>query len=197
MIVGLCGTQGTGKSTILQAAEDAGFNVDRTQVSRTVQANLGWDRLSRAEESVENMMLLQNEIANVMYDRDVKYLRSDAITLVERSPADVWAYTCVWCHRNKVAMTTDPWALDYKRKLRFMSSLYRSFVIVPQVAEIPFVEDPHRADYESRGYVDKVIREFLNSGQLNVKEIQTVSREDRKAEIAALLTIIKAEIGSS
>lgn len=197
MIVGLCGTQGTGKSTILQAAEDAGFNVDRTQVSRTVQANLGWDRLSRAEESVENMMLLQNEIANVMYDRDIKYLRSDEITLVERTPADVWAYTCVWCQRNGVSLATDLWALDYKRKLRFLSSLYRSFVIVPQVPEIPFVEDPHRADYNSREFVDMVIREFLDSGQLNVKEIRTISREDRKAEIAAILTIIKAEISSS
>jgi predicted ATPase len=194
MIVGLCGTQGTGKSTILQAAENAGFKVDRTQVSRTVQASLGWDKLSRAEESVQNMMMLQNEIANVMYDRDTKYLDSDELVLVERTPADVWAYTCVWCHRNKVAMTSDPWALDYKRKMRYMASFYTRFVIVPQVPEIPFVEDPHRADYESRQYVDDVIRNFVGTGGLPSYEMKTISREDRSAEIATLLTIIKAEV---
>lgn len=194
MIVGLCGTQGTGKSTILQAAEAAGFTVDRTQVSRTVQANLGWDKLSRAEESVENMMMLQNEIANVMYDRDTKYLDSDELVLVERTPADVWAYTCVWCHRNSVVRTANPWAIDYKRRMRYMSSFYTRFVIVPQVPEIPFVEDPHRADYESRQYVDDVIRGFVGSGGLPSYEMKTISREDRSAEIATLLTLIKAEV---
>jgi predicted ATPase len=193
MIVGLCGTQGTGKSTILQAAEAAGFKVDCTQVSRTVQANLGWDKLSRAEESVENMMLLQNEIANVMYDRDIKYLDSDEVVLVERTPADVWAYTCVWCKRNNVSISINPWAVDYKHRMQRMSTFYTRFIIVPQVAEIPFVEDPHRADYESRQYVDNIIRDFLKRGGLPYNEMKTISREERSAEIAALLTLIKME----
>lgn len=192
MLVGLSGTHGTGKSTILQAAENTGFIVDRTQISRSVQARLGWDRLSCAEDSIENMIALQEEIANVMYDRDIEYARTPQLTLVERTPADVWAYTKVWCSRHGLNAETYPWAQDYKCRLRRMSAAYHYHVFVPQVKEIPFVEDPNRADFASRLSVEIIIESYIFGGGLRAYVIKGITREERSAEIAALYTMLRA-----
>ena len=92
-IVGLCGTHGTGKSTIINGIRDLGYKVNQAQLSRSAQKALGWDTLSRAQESKANMWALQYAILNAMFDRDQEALSTGEIVLVERTPADVWAYT--------------------------------------------------------------------------------------------------------
>lgn len=187
MIIGLSGTQGTGKSTILQAAKAAGFIVDEISLSRTVQAKLGWDNLSRAQESAKNMILLQMGIAEEMFKRDMKYVTSDEIVLVERTPADVWAYTSIWCARNNVSLESNSWARDYNEALQVMMKFYACCIIVPQAQEIPFVMDPHRADLDSRDEVDRILRQFIHCTSTKQYEMKGVSREDRSKEICDFL----------
>jgi len=187
MIIGLSGTQGTGKSTILQAAKAAGFMVDDISLSRTVQAKLGWDNLSRAQVSIKNMIQLQIGIAEEMHQRDKKYATSDEIVLVERTPADVWAYTSIWCARNNVSFESNSWARDYNEALQVMMKFYACCIIVPQAEEIPFVKDPHRADLDSRDEVDRIIRQFIHSTSTKQYEMKGVSREDRSKEICDFL----------
>jgi predicted ATPase len=187
MIIGLSGTQGTGKSTVLAAAKTAGFSVVETSISRNVQAKLGWDNLSRAQESIKNMMVFQIEVASVMLSRDIQEASKDNIVLVERTPADVWAYTNIWCARNNICVQTDPWASDYYEALKLMAKVYTAFVIIPQVKEIPFVKDPHRADLDSRDEVDLLIRKFIAEQPQQKHEIFTISREDRSIEIVNIL----------
>lgn len=187
MIIGLSGTQGTGKSTILQAAKAAGFKVDDSSIARTAQAKLGWDNLSRAQESFENAVELQLEIARSMHARDMKYAVSDEIVLVERTPADVWAYTSLWCARNNVPLESNSWAQDYFQALKLMVECYSCCIIVPQAKEIPFVKDPHRADLDSRDEVDQIIRQFISDYGNKQYEMKGVSREDRSKEICDFL----------
>jgi predicted ATPase len=188
MIIGLCGTHGTGKTTVLQAAKEAGFKVDETQLSRAAQAALGWDRLSRAQESVENMWALQDAILEAMYDRDENIRKSGELTVVERTPADVWAYTAMWCQRLMLDVR-DQRVAFYKAQCRNMSNSYTRFVLVPPVEAIPFVEEPNRADIESRNFVAHEINAFLWDGLLPTHFMQAISREARKAEIVMLCTI--------
>ncbi len=201
MILGICGTHGTGKSTILNAAKDAGCKVDFSQLSRTAQKQLGWDSLSKAQESVDNMWALQDAILCAMYDRDQKIIKSGELTIVERTPADAWAYTALWCSRLGIDVLDrfiqDKKADVYRRMCRDLAREYARFVVVPPITEIPFEADPNRADESSRTFVEKRINEFLWDGLFPQYTITTNSRNGRAAEIQGIFYITKAHAESS
>jgi len=192
-VIGLCGSQGTGKTSILSGVERENFKVDRSQIARTAQKNLGWDSLSRVEESVENMHALQEAVLNAMYDRDKAINDSGTFTLVERTPADVWAYTQVWCDRLHININTDEWVLSYKQKCRNLANAYAHFVHVPITDKVKFVVDPNRADAKSRVDVDSYIKEFILSGGLNFHELHMTSIVDRVNETVTLFLIKEIE----
>lgn len=195
MIIGLCGTHGTGKTTILQAAKEAGCSVNEAQLSRAAQKALGWEKLSIAGESVENMWALQEAVLAAMYDRDEAILKSGELTVVERTPADVWAYTAMWCQRLNIDTNEDEHARNYRGRCRAMASKYLKFVVVPPVDAIPFVAEPNRADLASRQFVEHVINAFIWDGLLSAYKaytISTTSREGRSAEIQRLVTTLRA-----
>lgn len=200
MIIGICGTHGTGKSTVLQAAKKAGFNVDETQLSRTAQKVLGWDRLSRAEESIDSMWALQDAVLQLMYVRDKAILEKGVLTVVERTPADVWAYTALWCSKHGIDVHSrfiqDKRAAVYRGMCRDQASRYAKFVVVPPCDEIAFQVDPHRADLASRNFVEREINSFLWDGNLPISIMKTTSREMRAAEIQSIIAICDAEVKS-
>lgn len=201
MILGICGTHGTGKSTIMNAAKEAGCKVDFSQLSRTAQKQLGWDSLSKAQESIDNMWALQDAVLQAMYDRDQRILKSGELTIVERTPADAWAYTALWCSRLGIDVLDrfiqDKKAEIYLRMCRDLASTYTKFVVVPPIAEIPFERDPNRADENSRSFVEKVINEFLWTGMFPLYTVSMSSRDGRAAEIQCLYTITSAQINSA
>lgn len=192
MILGLCGTHGTGKSTILQGVKSAGFPVVEAQLSRTAQKSLGWSSLSNAEQSVENMWALQDAIINAMYDRDCLISKSKQFTLVERTPADVWAYTELWCSRLGLNPLTDYKAKAFKRACRQLAGdFYSMFLMVPIKDEVPFQYDPHRADEKSRQTVADSISGFIWDGGLPYSAIESTSPQARVSEAIAQITLLK------
>lgn len=186
-IVGFCGTHGTGKTTLLADMVKEGAHADTTQLSRAAQKALGWESLSKAQESVDNMWALQDAILAAMYDRDkaimdrkgiVEGRSGRCVTIVERTPADMWGYTAMWLQRLGIP-ESDPRAMHYKAQCRNMASNYLGFIKLPQHPGIPFVEDPNRADLASRDFVDAAVEDFLNSGGLPYFVLQSLSREER------------------
>lgn len=190
-IVGLCGTHGTGKSTILQGVKLAGCASDETQLSRKAQAVLCWKKLSIAQESVENMWALQDAILCAMFDRDVLIERSRTVTIVERTPADVWAYTEMWCNRLGINYIHDTRAMLYKARCRSMAQRYAKFLMVPPIMEIPFVVESNRADLASRAFVDSAIGQFLWDGALPFYLIKSSDKDCRVAEAIANIDCIR------
>lgn len=181
-LVGFCGTHGTGKTTLLADMVAEGTAADTTQLSRAAQKALGWDSLSRAQESVENMWALQDAILAAMYDRDQAILASaKTVTVVERTPADMWGYTLMWMDRLNISVD-DPRARMYKSQCRNMASNYLGFIKLPQHPGIPFVEDPNRADLASRNFVDAAVESFLHDGGLPYFTLTKLSREERRDE---------------
>lgn len=193
-IVTICGTHGTGKSTVIKEAIARGIPVSDAQLARSAQAKLGWDKLSRAEESLENMWELQKAILHAMLDRDAELAASSEITIVERSPADAWAYTEMWLTRHGVDPYADPEAAIYRKTLESHArSAYLSFIILPMRDEIPFVEEPNRADLASRIAVDATVRRFINSNWLRSYELKALSPSDRGVELESYLIYLQKE----
>lgn len=190
MIIGLCGTHGTGKSTILQGVKEH-FCVNESQLSRAAQASLGWDKLSKAQESIDNMWQLQEAILAAMYDRDQDILKSNVITLVERTPADVWAYTLMWCKRLNINTRTDAQALNYKGRCISMAQRYSKYLFVPISDAVPFQVDPNRADLEGRQFVNDAIYSFLLAGLYPFNKFTYTSKQDRINEALTCLEVIK------
>jgi AAA domain len=182
-VIGLCGTHGTGKSTILNGIKGLGLAVSESQIAREAQKALGWDALSRAQESVENVWALQNAILDAMIARDQAICDSQKLTLVERTPADALAYTLMWCQRLNINPEEDERALDYDQRCWEASLNYGNFIYIPMNDAIPFVPDPHRADLPSREFVAKTIRHFLEENLLPYYYLTATSREARVAEV--------------
>lgn len=194
-IFGLSGTHGTGKSTILTGLSDLGYSVDRSQLSRTAQKQLGWETLSIAGESVENMWALQDAILAALSERDQRIRASHKITVVERTPADLWAYTKMWCERLGIDYKEDITAKRYHTKCRLASRLYHmNFVVRPDEA-IPFVAEPNRADEKSRLFVDEQILSYLLAPfivtDLQHYVIKNTDREKRVNEIKAFIDVLE------
>jgi hypothetical protein len=192
MIVGISGTHGTGKSTILQGVKAAGYSVDETQLARSAQKALGWDKLSIAQESTENMWALQDAILSAIDVRDKAAKEANNVVVVERTPADLWAYTSMWCTRLGINPYTDWRAQNYKFKCRDIARKYSMILVVPAIPEVPFVEDPNRADLVSRDYVAGEISDFIHIGCLPSKIFWTSSKESRIAEAVQILQTISA-----
>lgn len=189
-IVGLFGTHGTGKSTILKGAKWAGVNIQEVSLSRAAQASLGWTHLAEAEKSVENMWALQDAILAAMYDRDIEITKSQTLTLVERTPADMWAYTEMWCKRLNVDFINDRRAINYKNQCRVMASKYRLFIQVPISDSVQFVSEPNRADLKSRVDAEIAMQEFALSGGLNFHRLVSTGKDNRINE--TVMAIIQA-----
>lgn len=194
-VIGLTGSHGTGKSTILRGVADLNFPVSDVQLSRSAQKSLGWDNLSRATESEKDMWSLQEAILAAMYDRDIEIVRSHTITLVDRTPADAWGYASIWIsklkEKGKYVDEAASWA--FKARCREMAvSHYHQFLIVPIRDEIKFVEEPNRASIDTRNLHERGVERFILSGDLPYSYVKSVSIDERVAEVSAWLTCGKA-----
>lgn len=190
-VVGLSGTHGTGKSSIIQGVKGLGYTVNESQLSRAAQKELGWDKLSHAEESIENMWMLQDAILGAMYDRDFAISESKELTFVERTPADVWAYTAMWCERLDIDIHSSRARLYRAQCQQLMHDHYAYFIYVPMTDAVPFKEEPNRADLKSRVFVAKTIEQFLMDAYRPNHFITTTTSECRTAEAAACMELAK------
>ncbi len=170
-ILGISGTQCTGKSFLSRHLEPH-FNVDSSQLSRSAQKELGWDSLSRAQESEDNMWALQDSILDAMIQRDERINRSARLTVVERSPADLFAYTYMWMNRLHIDPLESTRFQVYHKRLVDVTELYRTIFVIFPHDSIPFVSESDRADEQSREFVSTQICNYL-AGRTYSRNIAT------------------------
>lgn len=185
-VVGLCGSHGTGKSTILQAIKRVGIPVDESTLSRTAQASLGWENLKPAQESQENMWELQDAILEALVARDRKINESKIVTLVDRTPADVWGYVQLWMDRLEKKGET----IDLRHRRRYFGKIteaaenYRCQIYVPIRDEIAFVEEPNRADVQSRLFHATAVEDFLTTFGYRHDVVKALEVDNRVIEVS-------------
>lgn len=189
MIYGLTGAHGTGKSTIIKGVKEFGVNVVESSLSRIAQAQLGWNDLSPAEESEENMWTFQTKILEAMFDRDIAILESRELTLVDRTPADVWGYVSLWS--SKIGKVDETRAKVFKGQCRALAAKYTEFIFVPISEHIPFVAEPNRAGIDTRDFHEKEVAQFILSGSLPHSTLITTNADQRVKHLAVRLNSIK------
>lgn len=192
-LIGLTGAHGTGKSTIIREVQQYGVRVVESSLSRAAQAELGWENLKPAEESEENMWALQDAILEAMYDRDMDVLGSFHFTLVDRTPADVWAYVDLWIQRLKAKgkPVDDNRARLFKQQCRAMAGRYTQQIIVPISDLVPFIAEANRADVESRDYHEKSVCQFILSGGFTHMVLLQTGIDERAKKVATMLNTMQ------
>ena len=194
-ILAVSGTHGTGKSTVMRGLDALNIPVVNTQIARSAQQLLGWDSLTIAQESENNMWQLQDTILALMFDRDQGINENKKLSVVERCPADMWAYTKMWCTRLGVDVQSKR-AMLYKQKCRNLMNEYRGvFMLYPSVL-VPFQAEANRADIQSRDEVQEDLIEFLRSGDHTMFPIAMADKDLRISTCASIFITEKAKYGS-
>lgn len=189
-LVGLCGTHGTGKTSITTELEARGFAVDRVSLSRAAQASLGWSHLNKVEESEENMWALQDRILAALLERDTKIAQSGIVTFVDRTPVDLIGYVNLWADKLD-------WKIDRQHYQKYYDACWnacRNYVMQWLVIirdEIPFVVEDNRADEASRVFHQNIMLSFMINNDIPFRLMTSLSVNDRAEEILSRLNLQK------
>jgi predicted ATPase len=193
-IVGFSGAQGAGKSTLLNALRDD-FVVDDFKVSRAVQKEQGCT-LEDAVQSWDKMVVFQTSILYQKYLHDSELLKQpgDSIILVERTFADIYAYTALWCKRLVAKSLVEPEVAEsfltgYLVACRkYQDKLYSLLFVIPLMDHIPREVDAHRADYASAMEVYNTISTFTIKGNVPYDTITGVTVQERAERVKEIIT---------
>jgi hypothetical protein len=164
VIVGIAGAHSTGKTKLLQVlSTNYNISVDTTSsLSRAAQQELGFSTLEEATSTYDGFWNLQELILQKLSDRDSQYIPNTNLVLVDRTPAELFAYATVW--RRKHPDRDDGTRYrNYTNTCFSAMRLYRGIIYRHINPKFPFVAEPNRASLEDREETDKNIQAFLNA----------------------------------
>jgi predicted ATPase len=194
-IVGVSGAQGCGKSSLLEELKARGYQVDDFKVSRTVQKQLGWEKLDTVMDNWETMKQFQEAVLKAKYEHDLglKKLSRPGTILTERTFFDISAYTVLWVekfiYRGDISVTlASEWFLDYlKRANAYQLDIYDVVINVPLMSHIPVENDPRRAARVDAEVIEKLITTKCLKSDLDIIMITKHSISDRADEVESAL----------
>ena len=193
-IIGMTGAHGTGKSAVLEHIKNDpildNIKVDDYKHSRSVLKSLG-QTLEEATSTFEGVKSFQTKVLDSVRRRNylLKLLEAqgDVTThLVDRSVADVYAYTRLWSEKNNIDRE---WFDAYEAKCAEMVSVYDIIFLFP-TGKIPFVDDGIRAKEDTQAEIAQYIEEFLAKYAKRFYVVQSTSIEDRASEIQIVLHML-------
>lgn len=195
-IIGMSGAHATGKSATLEFIKNnidatGNIKVDDYKVSRSVLKSLG-QTLEEATATAELTMSYQTKVLDAARRHNylLKLLEPQGdvtINLVDRSVADIYAYTRLWSEKNSI----DPvWFEKFEAKCAELVSAYDIIFLFP-TGKIPFVDDGVRAKEDTQSAVAQYIEEFLEKYAPCYYELTTTSIEERAEEIESTIRILE------
>jgi len=94
MLVAISGSQGSGKSTIINRIREAGFNTIERKTSRSILAD--WNvSLQEVNSNPDLAIKFQEEISKRKHEDELLAVHSDQIWFTERTHADLFTYALV------------------------------------------------------------------------------------------------------
>lgn len=107
MLISIAGSQGSGKSTILNRIKLMGYNTIDRKTSRSILADWGVS-LQEVNTNPELTMRFQEEITKRKHDDEKAAAESDQIWFTERTHADLFTYSLVSLgHHNEYSQWID------------------------------------------------------------------------------------------
>lgn len=190
-IIAASGAHATGKSVTLDAIaarKVKNFIVDDFKISRTVLAKRG-QTLEEATATSELTKSYQTDVLKAAHSQleFIKFcLAGDPIVIVDRSVADIFAYTRLWCERNNIEKE---WLVEFKAKCVKMLSMYDKIFVFP-IGVFPFVDDGIRAKHDTQEKIHLYTHEFLydHFGDKSYP-VTTVEIEDRADQIIRIIQL--------
>lgn len=195
MIVGITGSQGCGKTTVLHDLKAAGYDVDIFSTPRAVQAKLGYSSLAEVlDQSFDKIKYFQEVILETKYNRDsvLALAHKDDVVFVERTFADIFAYATTWATQlpKKSEEFTEWVNTEYfnKCKAAQLDLQYNTVILSPLET---FEPDLRRANEATRFIVDRQMHAFLDllttTASLTYHEISDLDRANRITKIQELI----------
>jgi len=94
MLVAISGSQGSGKSTILQKLKELGYYTVERKTSRSILSDWGMS-LAEINNDSELTVKFQDEITNRKFQDEMTARKSDQLYFTERTYADFFTYALV------------------------------------------------------------------------------------------------------
>ena len=186
--IAFSGAHSTGKTTTLNAIKASGWPdiyVDDYRASRAAQAQMNME-LADIVKSKKHYHQLQDLILGHKLSHE-EGLRGQGYRyiLVDRSPADIYAYTHLW-HKADPTVNADDeaWFLRYQDSLERMMAKYDKIINFPIVPEVPFIPEPGRATEDNREAHSRLVNGYLALNARNkTHHLRAVSLGERINEI--------------
>lgn len=122
MLVAISGSQGSGKSWILNEIEKEGFNVIKRKTARSILLDWGVT-LNDVDDNMELRVKLQDEISKRKYEDEMDASESKSLYFTERTHADLFTYALVSIGKNNDYQS---WLNEYYKKcITYNQQLYR------------------------------------------------------------------------
>ena len=138
-MIGLCGAQRTGKSTLAKEfAEDSGVDYVPVNTSGVFEA-MGFD--PKADYDMATRMQIQWEILKAA---QATYAKAPRFFITDRTPLDMLAYTLADVQRGNVTGEVIDQVVAYADKCFSMTNQYFTSIVVVQPG-IPLVEEAGKA----------------------------------------------------
>jgi predicted ATPase len=127
MLVAICGSQGSGKSTTLNEIKKMGFNVVERKTSRSILKD--WDvTLEEVNADPELTLKFQSEITKRKYEDELQYVDSPDLWFTERTHTDLFVYALA--SLGKVNKHSE-WIDDYYNTCKEHNSAYMATFLLP------------------------------------------------------------------
>jgi hypothetical protein len=190
----MSGAHGTGKSVTLEAIKriipldnDPVIRVDDFKVSRTVLKALGLT-LAEATATPESTKNYQLKVLDAAF-RHCYLLKildkqgDTTIHLVDRTVADIYAYTRLWSEKNGIDAE---WLAGFKARCVDMLPTYDKIFLFP-IGKFAFVDDGIRAKEDTQRSIAAYTEEFLKENFPSYHVVDAVSIDDRANQITKII----------
>ena len=199
-IFAVTGPASSGKSTLLNALQEKGLMVNSFKVSRSIQSILGYVNLADALETPESMIEFQETVLEVKYQNDMKLLNgTEDLVLVERSFADIYAYTELhtmnFVERGMMDSTdADDFLFNFLDKCVAYQAIYSGIIAVPPMQEIEFVSEAQRGAQADVMTTWDTMEAFLSEQVMGTLLIKHADLGKRVDQVLTALAPFESEV---